>query len=78
MRLSRCCSGLEPGDKLVIYSDGFTEARMPRRLLRYRGVCACACAKMRLAMPPDCTRAAQAVDRFTEGGTVRDDITASA
>ena len=68
---------LAPGDKLVIYSDGLTEAEdangefFDTERLR---LCLRDNAKTR------CHRAAHgaagAVDRFTEGGVIRDDITA--
>jgi serine phosphatase RsbU (regulator of sigma subunit) len=68
---------LEPGDKLVIYSDGLTEAEdadgaffdTERLRLCLRENAACDAAGLHGAL-------LQAVDRFTEGGTIRDDITA--
>jgi sigma-B regulation protein RsbU (phosphoserine phosphatase) len=68
---------LEPGDKLVIYSDGLTEAEdadgafFDTERLRL-------CLRENVARDATGLHAAllQAVDRFTEGGTIRDDITA--
>ena len=68
---------LDPGDKLVIYSDGLTEAEGSdgaffdterlRQCLREN-------AALDAAGLHSCLR--QAVDQFTDGGMVRDDITA--
>jgi sigma-B regulation protein RsbU (phosphoserine phosphatase) len=68
---------LEPGDKLVIYSDGLTEAEDADGAFFDTG-------RLRLCLRENAARDAaglhaallQAVDRFTEGGTIRDDITA--
>jgi serine phosphatase RsbU (regulator of sigma subunit) len=68
---------LEPGDKLVIYSDGLTEAEdadgafFDTERLRL-------CLRENAARDAGGLHAAllQAVDHFTEGGTIRDDITA--
>jgi sigma-B regulation protein RsbU (phosphoserine phosphatase) len=68
---------LKPGDKLVIYSDGLTEAEDAdgvffdtERLRR--------CLRENAALDAAGLHAAllQAVDRFSEGGIIRDDITA--
>jgi phosphoserine phosphatase RsbU/P len=68
---------LAPGDKLVIYSDGLTEAEDAdgaffdtERLRR--------CLRENAALDAAGLHAAllESVDRFTEGGIVRDDITA--
>ncbi len=68
---------LAPGDKLVIYSDGLTEAEdadgafFDTERLRL-------CLRENAALDAAGLHAAllECVDRFTEGGTVRDDITA--
>ena len=68
---------LEPGDKLVIYSDGLTEAEDADGAFFDTE-------RLRLCLRENAARDAaglhaallQAVDRFTEGGTIRDDITA--
>jgi sigma-B regulation protein RsbU (phosphoserine phosphatase) len=68
---------LAPGDKLVIYSDGLTEAESADGTFfdtgRLRGV-------LRENASLDATglhsALLQAIDEFTEGGTIRDDITA--
>jgi sigma-B regulation protein RsbU (phosphoserine phosphatase) len=67
---------LSPGDKVVIYSDGLTEAESAdgeffdteRLRLCLRNNAACNAAGLHAAL-------LDAVDRFTEGGVVRDDIT---
>jgi serine phosphatase RsbU (regulator of sigma subunit) len=68
---------MAPGDKLVIYSDGLTEAESAdgaffdterlRQCLRAHA--AAGAAELHAAL-------LQAVDAFTEGGAIRDDITA--
>jgi len=68
---------LAPGDKLVIYSDGLTEAEDAAGEFFESE-------RLRLCLRDNAARDAgglhaalvQAVDRFTEGGVVRDDITA--
>jgi phosphoserine phosphatase RsbU/P len=68
---------LEPGDKVVIYSDGLTEAEnadgsffdTERLKVALRDNAQQTAAEMHTAL-----RAA--VDRFTEGGVIRDDVTA--
>ncbi len=68
---------LTPGDKLVIYSDGLTEAEnahgeffdTERLRLALRDNCRLGAADLHKAL-------LAAVDRFAEGGKVRDDITA--
>lgn len=68
---------LAPGDKIVIYSDGLTEAESAngtffdteRLRVCMRENAACDAAGMHAAL-------LAAVDRFTDGGAVRDDITA--
>ncbi len=68
---------LEPGDKLVIYSDGLTEAEDADGAFFDTE-------RLRLCLRENASRDAtglhaallQAVDRFSEGGIVRDDITA--
>ena len=70
---------LEPGDKVVIYSDGLTEAEnAERRVFRYRAAARRAC-----ATTPSCDADRACTRRcwtrsteFTEGGVIRDDITA--
>jgi len=68
---------LEPGDKLVIYSDGLTEGENAEGEFfdteRLR-VCLRDFASLDAAALHSALR--DAVDRFTEGGVVRDDITA--
>lgn len=67
---------LLPGDKLVIYSDGLTEAENPEGAFFDAE-------RLRLALRENSSRDAlglhqalvEAVDRFSEGGVVRDDIT---
>ena len=68
---------LEPGDKVVIYSDGLTEAENsegaffdPERLRM--------CLREHAALEAPALHAAlrNAVDRFAEGGAMRDDVTA--
>jgi serine phosphatase RsbU (regulator of sigma subunit) len=67
---------MEPGDKLVIYSDGLTEAEDPaggffdtERLRE--------CLRKNAAMDAPALHGAilARLDRFTEGGAMRDDIT---
>jgi sigma-B regulation protein RsbU (phosphoserine phosphatase) len=68
---------LEPGDKLVIYSDGLTEAEDADGVFFDTE-------RLRLCLRENAARNAadlhaallQAVDRFSEGGIIRDDITA--
>jgi len=68
---------LDPGDKLVIYSDGFTEAENADGKFFETE-------RLRICLRENANRDAaglhaalvEAVDRFTEGGVVRDDITA--
>jgi sigma-B regulation protein RsbU (phosphoserine phosphatase) len=68
---------LAPGDKLVIYSDGLTEAESADGTFFDTG-------RLRLCLRNHVARDAaglhaallQAVDEFTEGGAIRDDITA--
>jgi sigma-B regulation protein RsbU (phosphoserine phosphatase) len=68
---------LTPGDKVVIYSDGLTEAEDAEG--RFFDT-----ERLRLCLRDNATRDAaglhaallHAVDRFTEGGMIRDDITA--
>jgi serine phosphatase RsbU (regulator of sigma subunit) len=68
---------LAPGDKLVIYSDGLTEAEgadgafFDTERLRH-------CLRENAPLDAAGLHAAllESVDRFTEGGIVRDDITA--
>lgn len=68
---------LAPGDKLIIYSDGLTEAEnaqgeffdTERLRLTLRDHCGLGAADLHKAL-------LAAVDRFAEGGKVRDDITA--
>lgn len=68
---------LAPGDKLVIYSDGLTEAENAEGAFfdtgRLRD-----CLRSHAAADAPALHAAllQAVDEFTEGGAIRDDITA--
>jgi sigma-B regulation protein RsbU (phosphoserine phosphatase) len=67
---------LSPGDKLVIYSDGLTEAEntegaffdTERLRLVLRENCWCDAVRLHRAL-------LEAVDRFSEGGVVSDDIT---
>ena len=67
---------LSPGDKLVIYSDGLTEAEntdgaffdTERLRLALRENCWCDAVQLHRAL-------LEAVDRFSEGGVVSDDIT---
>ena len=68
---------LAPGDKIVIYSDGLTEAENAEGQFFDTE-------RLRLCLRDHAMRDAaglhaallDAVDRFTEGGVVRDDITA--
>ena len=68
---------LEPGDKVVIYSDGLTEAENPEGAFFDTE-------RMRLCLRDNAGRDAlglhtalvATVDRFTEGGAMRDDVTA--
>ena len=68
---------LEPGDKIVIYSDGLTEAENADGEFFDTE-------RLRLCLRDNAVRDAgglhgallAAVDRFTEGGVIRDDITA--
>jgi phosphoserine phosphatase RsbU/P len=68
---------LEPGDKIVIFSDGLTEAENAEGAFFDAE-------RLRVALRDNAARDAAgmhgallaAVDRFTEGGVIRDDITA--
>ena len=68
---------LAPGDKLVIYSDGLTEAEDANGQFFDTE-------RLRLCLRDNAkadaiglhTALLDAVDRFTEGGVIRDDITA--
>jgi sigma-B regulation protein RsbU (phosphoserine phosphatase) len=68
---------LSPGDKVVIFSDGLTEAEnaegeffdTERLRVCLRDNAACHAGELHAAL-------LAAVDRFTEGGVIRDDITA--
>src|SRR5579863_706502 len=68
---------LEPGDKIVIYSDGLTEAEGADGAFfdtdRLR-----TCLREGVALGATALHASllEALDRFTDGGAVRDDITA--
>ncbi len=68
---------LGPGDKLVIYSDGLTEAEDSNGVFfdadRLR---ACLRQNAALAAPQLLHALTHAVDEFSEGGAIRDDITA--
>jgi len=68
---------LEPGDKVVIYSDGLTEAENPDGAFfdteRLRVCLRDHAGSDALAMH---TALRAAVDRFAEGGAMRDDVTA--
>lgn len=68
---------LEPGDKVVIYSDGFTEAENAEGSFFDNE-------RLKVCLRENATKDAPgmhaalraAVDRFTEGGVIRDDVTA--
>ena len=70
-------SQLAPGDKVVIYSDGLTETENAEgEFFGTEGLRACLRDHFRdgavgAALP----RLLAALDRFSEGGVVRDDIT---
>jgi len=68
---------LERGDKLVIYSDGLTEAENPEGAFfdteRLRVCLRDHASSDAIAMH---TALRTAVDRFAEGGAMRDDVTA--
>lgn len=67
---------LAPGDKIVIYSDGLTEAEDAEgQFFETEGVRRCVRQNAGLDAAGLHEALRDAVDRFTEGGVVRDDIT---
>ena len=68
---------LMPGDKLVIYSDGLTEAEdADGEFFDTERLRLCLRDNAQLDAIGLHTALLDAVDRFTEGGVIRDDITA--
>lgn len=68
---------LEPGDKVVLYSDGMTEAENAAgQFFDAERVRLCVRENSGLGAADLHQRLMDAVDQFTEGGSVRDDITA--
>ena len=69
-------SSLEPGDTLVLYSDGYVEAEDAREIQFGESRLAEVCAGNRGAAPDDLARAIDvAVERFTNGQAPTDDRT---
>lgn len=67
---------LDPGDKLVIYSDGFTETEdSDGQFLGTEGLKNCVRDHSRESAQGMHAALMNALDRFSEGGNVRDDIT---